>query len=74
MMFRGMGTARSFSGEISCRAEGGNRKMEIWCIITTALAVFSIGAVWHWQGKYRERELSEISSMLECILDGRELP
>ena len=48
--------------------------MEIWCIITTALAVFSIGAVWHWQGKYRERELSEISSMLECILDGRELP
>ena len=48
--------------------------MGIWCIITTALAVFSIGAVWYWQGKYRERELSEISSMLECILDGRELP
>ncbi len=74
MMFRGMGTARRFSGEISCRAEGGNRKMGIWCIITTALAVLSTGAVWHWQGKYRERELSEISSMLECILDGRELP
>ena len=48
--------------------------MGIWCIITTALAVFSIGAVWYWQGKYRERELSELSSMLECILDGRELP
>lgn len=48
--------------------------MGIWCIITTALAAFSIGAVWYWQGKYRERELSEISSMLECILDGRELP
>ena len=48
--------------------------MGIWCIITTALAVFSTGAVWYWQGKYRERELSEISSMLECILDGRELP
>ena len=45
--------------------------MGIWCIITTALAVFSIGAVWYWQGKYRERELSEISSMLECIPDGR---
>lgn len=48
--------------------------MGMWCIITTALAVFSTGAVWYWQGKYRERELSEISSMLECILDGRELP
>ena len=48
--------------------------MGIWCIITTALAAFSTGAVWYWQGKYRERELSEISSMLECILDGRELP
>lgn len=48
--------------------------MGMWCIIITALAVFSTGAVWHWHGKYRERELSEISFMLECILDGRELP
>lgn len=49
-------------------------KMAVWCMITAALVAFSTGAVWYGQGKYRERELAEISSMLECVLDGREFP
>lgn len=48
--------------------------MAVWCMITAALVAFSTGAVWYGQGKYRERELAEISSMLECVLDGREFP
>ena len=43
-------------------------------MITAALVALSTGAVWYGQGKYRERELAEISSMLECVLDGREFP
>lgn len=48
--------------------------MAVWCMITAALVALSTGAVWYGQGKYRERELAEISSMLECVLDGREFP
>lgn len=48
--------------------------MAVWCIITAALVALSTGAVWYGQGKFRERELAEISSMLECVLDGREFP
>lgn len=48
--------------------------MAVWCMITAALVALSTGAVWYGQRKYRERELAEISSMLECVLDGREFP
>lgn len=48
--------------------------MAVWCMITAALVALSTGAVWYGQAKYRERELAEISSMLECVLDGREFP
>lgn len=48
--------------------------MAVWCMITAALVALSTGAVWYGQGKYREQELAEISSMLECVLDGREFP
>lgn len=48
--------------------------MAVWCMITAALVALSTGAVWYGQGKFRERELAEISSMLECVLDGREFP
>lgn len=43
-------------------------------MVTAALVLLSTGAVWHRQRKYRERELADISAMLECILDDRELP
>lgn len=48
--------------------------MGIWCMITAALVFLSTGAVWYRQEKYRERELAEISAMLECALDGRDYP
>lgn len=48
--------------------------MAVWCMITAALVALSTGVVWYGQAKYRERELAEISSMLECVLDGREFP
>lgn len=48
--------------------------MGIWCMVTAALVLISTGAVWYRQGKYREKELADISAMLECILDDRELP
>lgn len=48
--------------------------MGIWCLITAALVFLSTGAVWYRQEKYRERELAEISAMLECALDGRDYP
>ncbi len=48
--------------------------MGIWCIITAALVFLSTGVVLYRQGKYREKELSDISAMLECILDDREFP
>lgn len=48
--------------------------MGIWCLITAALVFLSTGAVWYRQEKYRERELAEISSMLEWALDGRDYP
>lgn len=44
----------------------------IWCIVTAALTLFGAGAAWYRQVTYRKRELTDISSMLECILDGRE--
>lgn len=48
--------------------------MGIWCMVTAALVLISTGAVWYRQGKYREKELADISAMLECVLDDRELP
>ncbi len=47
--------------------------MGIWCMVTAALVLISTGAVWYRQGKYREKELADISAMLECVLDDREL-
>lgn len=43
-------------------------------MVTAALVFLSTGAVWYRQGKYREKELADISAMLECILNDRELP
>lgn len=53
--------------------EGWKIQMGIWCMVTAALVFFSTGAVWYKQRKYREKELADISAMLECILDDREL-
>lgn len=47
--------------------------MAIWILITIALVLGCTGAVWYIQRKNRERELADISAMLERILNDQEL-
>lgn len=47
--------------------------MGIWILITSVLVLGCTGTVWYIQKKQRAKELEEISSVLESVLNGKEI-